>query len=107
MTMNDFSEDDPIRRAILEHVIQHDTESLQMMVGDAARDFVSFADNEMLEDLIWPIFYYSGYWIQRISAQILGLPEEEEHDLQKLLDLFEDRKRNRASGTSSWLKDGF
>ena len=107
MTMNHFLEDDPIRRAILEHVIHHDTESLQMIVADAASDVVSFADSEMLEDLIWPIFYYSSYCIQRMSAQILGLSEEEEHDLQKLLDLFEERKRARASGVSNWREDGF
>jgi len=106
MTMNDSFEDDPIRRRILTHVIRLDEESLGCMVADAVRDFVTFSDEEMLEDLIWPIFYYSSYWIQRMAAEILDLPVEDEYELADLLRRLEERGDDK-SAKPNWAEDGF
>jgi hypothetical protein len=106
MTMNHPFPDDPIRRRILDHVVQHDSEALGTLLADAVTDFVTFADVEMLKDLIWPIFYYSSYWIQRLSAEILGLPVEEEYDLADLLRRFEEREAGKTP-LPTWKNEGF
>jgi hypothetical protein len=88
------------------HVIRFDEESLGCMVADAVRDLVTFSDEEMLEDLIWPIFYYSGYWIQRMAAEILDLPVGDEYELADLLRRLEEREGN-GSVKPNWAEDGF
>ena len=108
--MNDTFADDPVRRSILAHVIQHDTEALGYMVSDAAIDLVPHADQEMLEDLIWPFFYYSGSSIKRMAAEILGLPVEDDYELSDLLRRLNERATNQTrdeSVRSDWSKEGF
>jgi len=108
--MNHTFADDPIRRSILSHVIQHDTEALCYMVSDAAVDLVPIADEEMLEDIIWPFFYYSSYSIKRMAAEILGLPVEEDYELPDLLRRLEVREVNEPNelpAGSNWTKEGF
>lgn len=71
---------------------------------DALSDLLCDADEQMEDELLWPIFEWSDFWPQRLGAHVLGLPTDEGYTCEELLREFQQReevdsKAKRESAT--------
>ena len=99
-----------MRNRVIGHVKQNLTEwmvhtaadALHDLLSDAFDDLLTNAHEEMVEDLLLPIFNWSDYWPKRIAADILGLPnDDEEYEWEELLENFEAQEQREGTANRS------
>jgi hypothetical protein len=71
---------------------------------DALSDLLCNADEQMEDELLWPIFEWSDFWPQRIGAQVLGLPTDEGYTCEELLREFQQREQVEAKAKDESVK---
>ncbi len=99
-----------LRNRVLGHVKQKLTDSAVHTAGDAFHDLLANAHDEMVEDLLRPIFDWSDYWPKRLAAEMLNLPADEEFGWEELLDHFEAQEHRESVGKperTDEAKEGF
>ena len=86
------------------------TDSMVNTAADAFQELLEDAHEEMVEELLRPIFNWSEFWSKRLATEILDLPADEEYDWEELLEGFEAREQQedtKDSGRANWTKEGF
>ena len=99
-----------LRHRLLGYVKQHLTDSTVSTAADAFQDLLADAHEEMVEELLRPIFNRSEFWPKRLATEILDLPTDEEYEWEELLEGFEAREQQedtKDSGRANWMKEGF
>lgn len=105
-----WAREQEMRHRLLGHVKQHLTDSMVNTATDAFQGLLVDAHEEMVEELLRPIFEWSDFWPKRLATEILDLPTDEEYEWEELLEGFEAREQQedtKASGQSNWTKEGF
>ena len=82
-----------IRRRLLQHIVRHWDDSIEDTAEDGFSELLHDAHEELLEELLAPLFANSTFWPQRMAAEILKLPTEDEYELADLLERFENLER--------------
>lgn len=102
--MNDEAErDEAMRRRLLGFVAQNLNEDVTHVAGHAISDILSDAP-DAAEELLQPIFRWSTFWVEDLAKACLGLPQTSDHDLDELVERFEDSERSEKT---DWEKSGF
>lgn len=99
-----------VKRQLLSHVIMRLNDVAQSTASDALHDLLVDAHEGMAEELLEPIFEWSDFWAQRIAAETLELPTDDEYTCEELLRRFEQRERDEAvaqKNTVNWQEEGF
>ncbi len=100
-----------LRRRLMRHLIANWNEDLVHTATDGFQDLLSDAHDELLEELLKPLFELSDFWPHRMAAEVLGLDVDEEYNCRDLLSLFEGRTEGPDSGDgateTNWKEDGF
>ena len=99
-----------LRHRLLGYVKQHLTDSMVNTAADAFQDLLADAHEEMIEELLRPIFDWSDFWPKRLATEILNLPTDEEYEWEELLEGFETREQqenSKGSEQPNWTKEGF
>ena len=99
-----------MRHRLLGHVKQHLTDSMVNTAADAFQEILEDAHEEMVEELLRPIFNRSEFWPKRLATEILDLPTDEEYEWEELLEGFESQEQQENSNGSeqpNWMKEGF
>ena len=101
-----------MRRRLLHHVVQDLDESVIRTAVDGLSDLLSLPlCDEMVEELLSPIFNWSDFWPQYMAKQILGLPPDDEYGWEELLERFEAREgvesRSDQADEPNWTVEGF
>ncbi|KAA5538602.1 hypothetical protein FYK55_27330 [Roseiconus nitratireducens] len=93
-TEDRFEHELELRRRLMRHLIANWNGELVQTVTDGFRDLLLDAHDELLSELLKPLFEWSGYWPQRMAAEVLGLDVDEEYELGELLANFESSSLN-------------
>lgn len=105
-----FERQRSVQRQLLSHVVENLNDTIAHTASDAMSELLGYAHEEMAEELLEPIFEWSDYWAQRIAAEILELPTDEEYTHEELLSRFEQRERAEAEDQNqkvNWMDEGF
>jgi len=77
---------------------------------DALCDVLLDADEQMEDELLWPIFESSDFLPQRMGIQVLGLPTDEDYTCEELLREFQQREQVDSKPereSTNWSEEGF
>lgn len=113
--MNETEGDRQVREQLLRHrllryVTLHLSESQVDTAADGFRELLAGAHEELVEEMLCPIFNWSEFWPKCLAAEILGLSEDEEYEWEELVDAFDAREQQdlpKQSEKTEWLKEGF
>lgn len=110
MTTEGFESELELRRRLLTHVVRACDETTVCSAASAMHELLANGHDQMIEELLRPIFEWSGYWPEVMAKEILGLDADEELDLEELLLRFEEpTDMSNAEGVdeSDWVEEGF
>ncbi len=99
-----------MRHRLLGYVKQCLTDSTVNTAADAFQELLVDAHEEMVEELLRPIFGWSDFWPKRLATEILDMPTDEEYEWEELLEGFEAREQQENTKDSeqpNWTREGF
>ena len=103
-TTHDWWEREQVRRhRLLRHVKTHLGADQVETAVNGYRELLEDAHEEMVEEMLLPIFNWSDWWPKRLAAEMLGLPTDE-YDWEELVDAFEAREGQAAPSSPSTRK---
>ena len=80
------------RHRLLRHVKTHLGADQVATAVDGYRELLANAHEEMVEEMLLPIFDWSDYWPKRLAAEMLGLSTDDEYEWEELVEAFEARE---------------
>lgn len=98
-----------LSRRLLRHIARNLDDSVTPIAVEGLDYLLNHSDEDLIEELLRPIFEWSDYFPQKMAAAILGLPLDSHHDLNDLLDEFERREGATAEspgGKPNWIREG-
>ena len=106
MTQHGIERELELRRRLLSHITANVTEDVIEIATDGLREFLSEVP-EYAGELLAPLFELSDYWPNAMAKVALGLPANDDLDIEELLDRFENPTKEGENKNIEWVKDGF